>query len=167
MSGFYHGFTAHIISRLGQITIRNLIYKTLYDTFKPPKAHNDLTTREKSVIAGLAGGIAALILNPFEVVATRMIADGGILKEYRRNYTSAMDGYGKVSAEGGVMRGAGANIIKMILMNVSLTAPYDYIREKMWITWGDHSFCHPLAIAYASAVCTAVTLPIDNIKTRL
>jgi len=51
--------------------VRNLIYKVLYDHNKPKKAHNDLTIREKSILAGCAGGVAAVVSNPFEVAMVR------------------------------------------------------------------------------------------------
>lgn len=73
-------------ARLSYIVVRNIIYKTLYDANKPVKATNDLTTREKGVIAAVAGGTAALVTNPLELINTRVIADGGILKQNRRNY---------------------------------------------------------------------------------
>jgi len=37
-----------------------------------------LTTREKAVIAAFAGGVAAYVSNPFELINIRQIADGGI-----------------------------------------------------------------------------------------
>ena len=55
ISGFYRGFDAHFASRMGYIVIRNIIYKVLYDANKPFKPTNDLTTREKGVIAALSG----------------------------------------------------------------------------------------------------------------
>jgi len=42
--------------------------------------HNDLTTREKALIAGISGGIASFVTSPLELINTRMIADGGLPK---------------------------------------------------------------------------------------
>lgn len=67
---------------------------------KPFKPTNDLTTREKSLIAAIAGGSAALATSPLDLINVRMIADGQIPKEFRWNYTSLMDGWGKLSAGG-------------------------------------------------------------------
>lgn len=38
---------------------------------KPRKVTNDLSGREKGVIAGLAGGIAAFVTTPTELIMTR------------------------------------------------------------------------------------------------
>lgn len=52
-------------------------------------------------------------------------------------------------------------------MNASMTGPYDYLREKLWITFGDFGWIDYVPLFYAAAFGTAFTLPIDNIKTRM
>lgn len=52
-------------------------------------------------------------------------------------------------------------------MNASMTGPYDYLREKLWITFGDFGWIDYVPLFYAAAFGTAITLPIDNIKTRM
>lgn len=71
-SGFFTGFDAHLISRSCHLFVRNILYKVVYDFFKPSKPTNDLTTREKAAIAGFSGAVAAYVTNPFEVIATRI-----------------------------------------------------------------------------------------------
>lgn len=73
--GLYQGFDSFILGRLSYLFIRNLTYKLIYDSHKPVKAHNDLTTREKAVIAAFAGALAAFITTPFELVNVRQIAE--------------------------------------------------------------------------------------------
>ena len=43
--GFYQGFEANLLSRLGYLAIRNTLYKVIYDNTKPVKPTNDLTSR--------------------------------------------------------------------------------------------------------------------------
>ena len=45
MEGFYRGFEANLISRLSYLTIRNTLYKIIYDNTKPVKVTNDLTSK--------------------------------------------------------------------------------------------------------------------------
>ena len=58
---------------------------------KPVKPINDLSNREKAVLSATVGGLAAFVTSPFELIQTRMIADGGVPSEYRRNYASAFE----------------------------------------------------------------------------
>ena len=52
-------------------------------------------------------------------------------------------------------------------MNISLTGPYDYVLESMWTRFGDYFFVEPCALIVSAMVGSAVTLPMDNIRTRL
>lgn len=168
--GFYHGFESHLVGRLSYLFIRNLTYKMIYDRSKPVKAHNDLSHREKGVIAGFSGGLAAFLTTPAELVNNRMVSDGGKMKEWRFNYTGLIDGFNKIIAEGGsqaLFRGAFANVVRAIVLNISLTGPYDYLNEKIWITFGDMTWNKYAALAWASLWGTFFTLPFDNIRTRI
>jgi hypothetical protein len=69
--GFFAGVEAALIARVGYLAVRNILYKSIYDKLKPRKVTNDLTGREKGVISGFAGGLAALIVTPFELIQTR------------------------------------------------------------------------------------------------
>lgn len=169
--GFYEGFDSHLSGRLVYLLVRNLVYKVIYDSKKPVKAHNDLTTREKGVIAAFAGGLAAFITTPFDLVNIRQIAQRALPANARRGYKSFGDGYNRIlTTEGGnsgLFRGGLANVVRAVLLNVSLTGPYDYIKEKCYITFGDISFNGWFALAWASLWSNIITLPFDNIRTRL
>jgi solute carrier family 25 oxoglutarate transporter 11 len=71
MRGFYYGFESALYSRLGYLFVRNSLHKIVYDAVKPKKPFNDLTTREKGVMTGFIGAIAAFATSPFEMVMTR------------------------------------------------------------------------------------------------
>ena len=53
------------------------------------------------------------------------------------------------------------------MLNVSLTGPYDYWHEALWIRFGDYAFVQPLALMFATLTSSIITLPFDNIRTRL
>lgn len=171
LKGFYHGFESHLVGRLSYLLIRNLTYKVIYDRSKPVKAHNDLSHREKGAIAAFAGGLAALLTSPAELVNTRTIAEGGKPKEWRWGYKGLMDGINKIAAsEGGnaaLLRGAHANVLRAVILNISLTGPFDYLNEKIWITFGDMTWNKYAALSWAAFWGTLATLPFDNVRTRL
>ena len=85
-SQFYGGFESALIGRLSYLFIRNSVYKIIYDITKPVKPSNDLTNREKMVIAGFSGGFAALVTTPLALINVRQILDSQTKFEWRRNY---------------------------------------------------------------------------------
>ncbi len=89
----FEGVDSYVAGRLTHLFVRNLTYKVIYDIFKPVKPSNDLSNREKAVISGIAGAVAALASNPFDLLNTRIIADGAIYKPNRRNYASFAEGW--------------------------------------------------------------------------
>ena len=66
-----------------------------------------------------------------------------------------------------LFKGGYTTIARAVVMNASLTGPYDYLREKMWITFGDFGFIDVIPVFYAALWATALTLPFDNLKTRM
>ena len=78
---FFSGVDSALLARVSHLFVRNYIYRIIYDKYKPVKAHNDLTIREKSVIAGFAGAVAAVISNPFELAMVRQISQGTLKVE--------------------------------------------------------------------------------------
>lgn len=66
-----------------------------------------------------------------------------------------------------LFKGSLAHVIKMAAVNMSLTGPYDYMREKIWLVFGEFGFNHLISLLWASSWATLLTLPFDNVKTRL
>jgi hypothetical protein len=54
-----------------------------------------------------------------------------------------------------------------VLLNVTLTAPYDYFQEYLYLRFGDYGFVKPISILLATAFSSLIVLPFDNIRTRL
>jgi solute carrier family 25 oxoglutarate transporter 11 len=100
-SGIFEGFDAHLYGRLSYLAVRNTVYSLIYNQVKPVKPYNDLSYREKSLIASLAGALGAIVSHPFTVVSIRQILDGQINKEFRRNYSpSVLEAVGQLRASG-------------------------------------------------------------------
>jgi len=170
MKGLYAGLDAALLARGTYLFTRNLVYKVIYDRIKPRKATNDLTTREKSALAAFAGAVGAIVSNPFEVALTRLVTDGALAPERRRNYAGVFDAYSKISsAEGGfgLMRGVVPSIYRAIALNVAISGPYNYFNEAMYNCFGETDANRPVALVLASVVATLATIPFDNVKTRL
>lgn len=92
ISQLFEGLDAHLLSRVSYLFIRNTIYNDIYNRFKPHKPTNDLSYREKALIASFAGGIAAVVTNPLTVISVRQIIDTQLKDAWQRKYTSIFFG---------------------------------------------------------------------------
>ena len=164
---FYGGFLAHFSGRMIYLAIRNTIYYSLYQMEKPAKPTNDITIKNKMLLGAIAGGIAGFVTSPLELISVRQILDTQTRPEWRRNYGSIGDTLANLRAGGSLWKGAWANTVKHMILNATLTGPYDWIHERLWIVFGDYGFVKPLSLAFAGFVGTAFSLPIDYVKTRL
>lgn len=144
------------MSRLSFLLVRNTSYKFIYDRFKPPKPTNDLTHRQKSVISAISGALGALASNAFECAAVRKIADVGREAKFQRP-----DVYRNARA------GLSVNVARAFVLNGAIIWPYDIMKEKMWISFGETCVNVPVAVFCASAAGTLCTFALDNIKTRM
>lgn len=60
-----------------------------------------------------------------------------------------------------------ANVLKHVVLNLSMTGPYDYFKEGFYTRFGEYGFVNPLALSLAAFSGAFFTLPFDNIKTKL
>lgn len=168
--GFYVGIETALLGRSVHLFVRNLTYKLIYDRVKPKKPTNDLTYREKAVLSGFAGSLAAIASNPFEVVLVRQQTEGALPENRRRGYGGFVDTYNKISlTEGGsraLFKGVLPHILKVVALNASFTGPYNWMKECMWNCFGDVDCNVPVALALGAASATFFTLPFDNLKFR-
>ena len=117
------------------------------------------------LIAGFSGGLAAFLTNPFTLISIRQMLDPQIKPEWRRNYGRLGNAFSEI--KNNKFRGSFENVVRHILLNVSLTAPYDYFHESLYIKFGDYGFVEPIALALGAAVSTFVVLPFDTARTRV
>ncbi len=164
----YTGFDAFLYSRLSYLLVRNGLYTVLYNFFKPNKAYNDLSYREKALIAAVAGTAGAIASHPFTLVSIRQQLDTQINPDWRRNYSNnPIEAVNQLRASGELWQGLKINILRHLIFNVSLTGPYDYFKEGFYTRFGDYGFVDPLALLCATFITAAVSLPVDNIRTRI
>lgn len=170
MTGLMTGLDASLLARGSYIFVRNIIYKMIYDAQKPENPNHDLTQRGKNAIAAFAGGVGAIVSNPFEVVMVRKQCDSALRPEIRRNYGNVLESIGRISAEegaAGLMAGVKFNIAKAVVLNTTMSVPYNYLKEGFYNVFGDMACNRPLSLAVAAAVATYCTIPFDNVKWRL
>lgn len=116
-------------------------------------------------IAGFSGGVAAFVTTPFTLVSIRQILDSQTKTEWRRNYGSV--GSAITSLGDNKFKGAYINVLRHIMLNISLTAPFDHFHESLYLRFGDFGFVRPLSIILAALTSSIITLPFDNARTRI
>jgi dicarboxylate transporter 10 len=85
----------------------------------------------------------------------------------RRNYKHVLDGLYKVGEEGALFRGAGANGCKLAAITASMTSLFDLCKENSYYFFGPHWINRFFGTVVAVTVGTLVSLPFDQIRTRL
>ncbi|KAK4538817.1 hypothetical protein CDCA_CDCA20G4842 [Cyanidium caldarium] len=125
------------------------------------------------LVAGLsAGAIGACVGNPAEVALVRMMADGRLPPEQRRNYHSVFDALARIVREEGVRtlwRGVSPTIGRAALLNMAQLGTYAQTKEAIVSAGllGDHIGAHVVASTVSGFAATCISLPLDNAKTKL
>jgi len=171
MRGFYQGLDSALFRQATYATARLGIYKTLSDYLKN-KNGRDLTGLEKVGSSLTAGFLGALVGNPSDLALVRFQSDGSLPVDQRRNYKHVFDAFGRIIKEEGVMtlwRGSGTTILRGMAMNLGMLAPYDEAKERLNKATGtkDTKQTRLIASAIAGLSASVVSLPFDNIKTKL
>jgi len=171
VKGFYQGLDSALFRQATYATARLGIYKTLSDYFKN-KNGRDLTGLEKVGSSLTAGFLGALIGNPSDLALVRFQSDGSLPVDQRRNYKHVFDAFGRIIKEEGVLtlwRGSGTTILRGMAMNLGMLAPYDEAKERLNKYYGtkDTKQTRLISSAIAGLSASIVSLPFDNIKTKL
>jgi solute carrier family 25 (mitochondrial oxoglutarate transporter), member 11 len=111
--------------------------------------------------------VGGILSNPFEIVFTRMQADGMYPESQRRNYRSFVDGLVKVTEEGALFRGAMANGLKLGGMVCLASGIMDFMKENSYYFFGPMPMTRGIAVTAGAATAMALSMPFDAIKTRL
>lgn len=88
----------------------------------------------KSGYALQAGFIGSLVGNPADLALIRMQADLTMPKAERRNYGNVLNAFYRIVKEEGVTalwRGSTPTIIRALVINLAMLAPYDEVKLRM------------------------------------
>lgn len=124
-------------------------------------------------IAGLcAGGLASFIGNPIEIILVRMQADGTLPLASRRGYKNLFDAFYRIVREEGpltLFRGSSPTILRAMILNMSMLATADEVKERVGpYVGGTTTYTASAISSFAGGVTSAIaSLPADLIKTRL
>jgi solute carrier family 25 oxoglutarate transporter 11 len=165
----YKGIDSAIVRQLFYGTTRLGLFYSFLDYFKkrnPP----DATIVQKSISSFFAGGIAAFVSNPADLILVRMQADGTLPADQRRNYKNVFDGIMRVTKEEGftkLWRGCLPTIARACVINLALLAPFEEFKHRLKNTITNVHARTIVSSLMASFIGSFASLPLDNAKTKL
>lgn len=111
--------------------------------------------------------VGGILSNPFEIVFTRMQADGMYPESQRRNYKNFVDGLVKVTQEGALFRGGMANGLKLGGIVCLASGILDFMKENTYYFFGPMFLTRLVAVTAGCATAMTLSMPFDAIRTRL
>ncbi len=166
----YKGLDSAIVRQLFYGTTRLGLFYSFLDHFKKQNKGGDPNLFQKSISSFFAGGIAAVVANPADLILVRMQADGTLPPEQRRNYKNVFDGFGKIVKNEGVAnlwRGAFPSVQRACIINLALLAPFEEFKQRLKNVITNVQVRTIVSSMMASLIGSIASLPFDNAKTKL
>lgn len=166
--GLYNGLSASVLRQLTYSMTRFAIYEGVKNNF----LGKDMPFYQKVLLGGLAGFSGGLVGTPADLINVRMQNDMKIPFDQRRNYKHAVDGLYQVFRHEGptkLMSGASMASTRAIFVTIGQLAMYDTYKQFLIKTgfFQDNIVTHFSASFFAGATATAITMPLDVMKTRM
>lgn len=120
-----------------------------------------------------AGLVASFIGNPSDLALVRFQSDSYLPMEERRNYRNVFHAFYRIIKEEGAMtlwRGSMPTICRGVSMNVGMMASYDEFKERLSAKLHkekEHVEIRLFSSALSGMVCAIISLPFDNVKTKI
>ncbi len=119
----------------------------------------------------VSSGLGSFIGTPAGVALVRMTLDGRLPVLERRNYKHVFDVFARITREEGILklwRGAIITVTRAMIVNAAQMPTYSQVKQAL-MSAGiiQQGFpLHVVASLIAGLVTTAVSLPVDIVKTR-
>jgi len=166
MRKMYTGIDGFVARTIAYTTARTWAFLYFYDKLNPDPRRT--ARMDWMAMAGMAGGlVAGVVINPIDMVFTRMQVEEMYPEAYRRNYKNVFDGVCKVVDEGVLFRGALANGLRIGWLASSMTGTYDWCKENSYFFLGPSWINRLWATGVAVGVGVAGSLPFDAVRTRM
>lgn len=152
--GLWRGLSACVFRQLTYTSARMGVYSLL---------DSPSSSFGERILYGMASGaIAAVVGNPAEVVLVRMTGDQGI-----RNYKSVFHGLADVARERALLRGVKATIARAVILNAAQLSVYSQSKSMLAEVLPSGLPLHAASGLFSGFACTVVSLPMDNLKSKL
>ena len=172
VKGFYKGLDSALVRQSTYTTTRFGVYLTLTQKMKQnlPEGETTISFSQKCIASLLAGGIGAFIGNPADLALIRLQTDATLPAAQRRHYKHVGDAFIRICSEEGVTslwKGAGPTIVRAMALNLGMLGPYDQAKEMLSKILGENKATNLGASAIAGFLAAFLSLPFDNMKTKL
>lgn len=162
---------------LDSALLRQALYtSTRLGLFYSLKDHIVKTTgKEPTVFANacmslFSGAVGSLVGNPADLALVRMQSDNNLPVEERRNYKNVFDALRRTVREEGILtlwRGSLPTVVRAMAMNFSLLVPFEETK-KFLAPYIQNIRMRAIAASMIAGACaTVLSLPFDNVKTKL
>lgn len=168
--GFYVGLSPAIVRQATYGTTRLGLYKYIYHSIEQTKGKVSFMCKVGASM--FAGFVASIIGNPFDVAMIRLQTNAMLPKHKKKHYKSLSHTMKKMIRKDGVCglwRGCTPIVLRAMAINLSMLTTYDQIKEeidKRRDSSGELSK-KLIAGAVATIITSTVSLPFDNIKTKV
>lgn len=171
VAALYKGLDSALLRQATYTTTRLGVYSYLFERIK--KEYGKVTFGNKFLISSLAGFTGALVGTPADLALVRLQSDATLPVAERRNYKNVVDAFSRIIKEEGffsLWKGSTPTIIRALAINMMMLTSNDEIKERL-TAWRGLKKPDQTSVLTASAVSgflsSFVSLPFDNIKTKL
>lgn len=130
-----------------------------------------MSTFQKIYSSLIAGGVGSIFGTPADLILIRMQSDQTLPLEQRRNYKHFFDALARISREEGVLslwKGATPTVVRAMALNLGMLVSYDESKEWLEkILTKNPTLVWMLASTISGAIAATMSLPFDNVKTKL
>jgi solute carrier family 25 oxoglutarate transporter 11 len=172
IKGFYRGLDSALVRQATYTTTRFGVYLNVsqYMQNHLPEGQKNISFGQKCIASLLAGGIGAFVGNPADLALIRMQTDSTLPPDQRRHYKNVVDALTRIVREEGILelwKGVGPTMVRAMALNLGMLGPYDQAKEMLSKVMGDSLVTNLSASACAGFLAAFLSLPFDNIKTKL
>lgn len=170
VASLYRGLDSALMRQATYTTARLGIYRTLFN--RREEFHGGpIPFLEKVAISMTAGFLGSIIGNPSDLALVRFQSDQTLPVEERRNYKNVFDAFGRIVKEEGFIslwKGSAPTIARAMSLNAGQLASFEELKELVARLRGKNDLItRIIAVCGSGVICSCVSLPFDNIKTKL
>jgi solute carrier family 25 (mitochondrial oxoglutarate transporter), member 11 len=166
---FYKGLDSALLRQAVYTSTRLGLFYSLKDmiikkTGKEPSMFSNV------LMSLFAGAVGSFVGNPADLALVRMQSDNNLPEAERRNYKNVFDALSRTVKEEGIFtlwRGSLPTVVRAMAMNFSLLVPFEETK-KLLVPYIENARMRAIvASCIAGAAATVLSLPFDNVKTKL